>query len=130
MTHLDTDIVVAYLNGNRSVADRLRSLIPDVAISVLVLAELLFGANISARADENKSKINRLLALTPPIPFDHACAVAYADLKVELRRIGRPTGEVDALIAATAIANGATLVTHNRRHFENIPHLVLDDWLG
>jgi len=37
---------------------------------------------------------------------------------------------MDALIAATAIANGATLVSHNRRHFENIPHLVLDDWLG
>jgi predicted nucleic acid-binding protein len=33
------------------------------------------------------------------------------------------------MIAATAITYGATLVTHNTRHYENIPDLILEDWL-
>ena len=42
--------------------------------------------------------------------------------------IGRPTGEVDALIAATAMAHDAILATANKRHFDNIEGLKLEVW--
>ena len=45
-------------------------------------------------------------------------------------RIGRATGETDAFIAATALAYGATLVTHNTKHFRHVPGLKLEDWLS
>jgi tRNA(fMet)-specific endonuclease VapC len=129
MTHLDTSTVVAYLRGDGRVAKKLHSVLPDVRISTVVLAELLFGARVSARPDENLRRIMSFAQVSPPIAFDEACAAAYANIKAHLRRIGKPTGEADALIAATALMHDATLVTHNKGHYENVPDLRLDDWL-
>lgn len=36
----------------------------------------------------------------------------------------------DLFIAATALVHGLTLVTHNTRHFQNVPHLAVEDWLA
>ncbi|QDU88206.1 tRNA(fMet)-specific endonuclease VapC [Pirellulimonas nuda] len=54
----------------------------------------------------------------------HRAAVLWADA----RRSGRPRGDADLLIAATAMAHGLTLATSNTRHFEWISGLSLDDW--
>lgn len=62
------------------------------------------------------------------VPFDLECAKIFGTIKSKLRRLGKPTGEVDALIAATAMAHKAMLVTANRRHFENIEGLKLEVW--
>jgi predicted nucleic acid-binding protein len=35
----------------------------------------------------------------------------------------------DLFIAATALVHGLTLVTHNTRHFQNLPGLEVADWL-
>lgn len=130
MIHLDTNIVIAFLNGDQRIAAKLHSAIPDVAISSLVLAELLYGAARSGRPEDNSSKIAQLRQLISVVPFDIAAATAFAKLKLDLRKRGKPTGEVDALIAATCLACNATLVTHNSRHFEHIGGLSLDDWLA
>jgi tRNA(fMet)-specific endonuclease VapC len=94
-----------------------------------VLGELLYGARASARATENVEKVYQLLRAIEGVDFDRDCAEAYSALKVDLRHRGRPTNEVDALIAATALAHNATLITHNVRHFENITGLQIEDWL-
>ena len=57
MHHLDTNIVIAYLNGNQEVAGQLNSHIPDVAMSSIVFAELLFGARLSAKSERNLQKL-------------------------------------------------------------------------
>ncbi|HLE28438.1 MAG TPA: PIN domain-containing protein [Anaerolineales bacterium] len=44
MRHLDTSVVIDYLRGNQTLAARLVAYLPEVAISSLVLAELLYGA--------------------------------------------------------------------------------------
>ena len=129
MIHLDTNTVIAFLNGDQGVASKLRAAIPDVAISALVLAELCYGAAKSTRRDENFNRISQLTEIVGVAPFDASCATAYGKLKLELRQQGTPTGEVDALIAVTCIACNATLVTHNTRHFDNMTGLRLDDWL-
>ena len=120
MRHLDTNVVVAYLNGHRGVAAQLRDHLPEVAISSLVLAELLYGARASTRAAENLERLRQFLQIVGVADFDQASAEAYSHIRLALRQKGRPTGEIDALIAAIAIANEAALVTHNVKHFENI----------
>jgi tRNA(fMet)-specific endonuclease VapC len=130
MIHLDTDTAVAYLRGSRDIARRLHSAAPAVRVSSLVLAELLFGATISRRAAENLARVAEFLLIAPVVPFGERCAESAARIKADLRHAGRPVGEIDVLIAATAVAAGATLVTHNRRHFTGIPGLSVEDWLA
>jgi tRNA(fMet)-specific endonuclease VapC len=129
MYHLDTNIIVAYLNGDRQVAEQLKAYLPDVAISTLVLGELLYGARASARSGENLQRVRDFLQVVGVADFDPTAADVYSQIRLSLRQKGRPTGEIDALIAAVALANNAILVTHNARHFENIDRLQLEDWL-
>jgi tRNA(fMet)-specific endonuclease VapC len=128
MILLDTNIVVGFFNGNRSVLRKIRERINRIALSVLVVAELDYGAKASQRAEENLEKLYRFLDIVQVVPFDLECAKVFGTVKSKLRMLGKPTGEVDALIAATAIAHKATLITANKRHFENIEGLKIETW--
>jgi tRNA(fMet)-specific endonuclease VapC len=98
-------------------------------ISTLVLAELYKGVYCSQRVAKNLAKLENLLSVLAILPFDEATAEEFGKIQGELRRIGRPTGEVDAMIAAVARIRGDIVVTHNTQDFENIPLLQLEDWL-
>ncbi|MGH7165704.1 MAG: type II toxin-antitoxin system VapC family toxin [Nitrospiraceae bacterium] len=130
MILLDTNIVVAYLNGHAGIAQRMAAHHSEIALPSLVAAELYYGACASARADENLGKLEQLCNLVPIVSFDLSAARRFGTLKADLRRRGKPTGETDTWIAAVALAQSATLVTHNARDFEHIPGLRLGDWLS
>jgi tRNA(fMet)-specific endonuclease VapC len=129
MRHLDTNIIIAYLNGNQKVAERLKAHLPELAMSSLVLAESRYGARASAKASENLQRLEQFLQIVSVVDFDQASADSYSQLRLALRRKGRPTGEMDLLIASIAIAHQAILVTHNTKHFNQIEGLVVEDWL-
>jgi tRNA(fMet)-specific endonuclease VapC len=120
--------VIAYLNGSKTLSDRIKRNIDKIALSALVAAELDYGAKASQQAARNHERLHRLLDIVQVVPFDLRCAEAFETIKSRLRAIGKPTGEVDALIAATAIAHKAVLVTANKRHFENIEGLRIETW--
>ena len=65
MHHLDTNIIIAYRNGNQTVANYLKMHLPDVALSTLVLAELRYGA----RAAENLQRLEQLLQIPLSVPY-------------------------------------------------------------
>lgn len=130
MRHLDTNIVIAYLTGNQTVAEHIKDFLPEVAISSLVLAELRFGARASVRTDENLERLDQFLQIVEVVDFDDASADAYSRIRLSLRRMGRPTGEMDLLIASVTLAHNAILITHNTKHFENIEGLNIEDWLA
>lgn len=73
--------------------------------------------------------LERFLVWVPIVPFNLSAAKEFGLIEGELKRLGKPTGKLDAMIAAIARNLGAIVVTHNCRHFENIPHLQLEDWL-
>ena len=50
-------------------------------------------------------------------------------VRAELRRGGKPIGDLDSLIAAHALALGMVLVTHNTREFRRVKGLVVEDWV-
>jgi tRNA(fMet)-specific endonuclease VapC len=128
MILLDTNIIAAFLNGNELVSKRILEAVDQIALSALVVAELNYGAKVSSKTKENLERLNRLLEIIRVVPFDIECAKAFGTIKSRLRSISRPTGEMDALIAATAIANNAILVTMNKKHFENIEDLNVEIW--
>jgi len=128
MILLDTNIIAAFLNGNELVSKRILEAVDQIALSAFVVAELNYGAKVSSKTKENLERLNRLLEIIRVVPFDIECAKAFGTIKSRLRSISRPTGEMDALIAATAIANNAILVTMNKKHFENIEDLNVEIW--
>lgn len=81
-------------------------------------------------AARNLGILAEFVAGVEVLPFDAAGARVYGDICAELLRIGRPTGQKDALIAAVARQHQATLVTHNTKHFQHIERLNIEDWLG
>lgn len=100
----------------------------DLVLCSVVKAELLFGVHASARASENLQRTLRFFEGFPSLPFDDQCAVSYGELRAFLRQKGQLIGPNDLLIAATALAHGATLVTHNVVEFSRVPDLMLEDW--
>jgi tRNA(fMet)-specific endonuclease VapC len=129
MILLDTNVVVAHLKGDARVTGRLASQIEDIAVPALVVAELDYGAKASARVSENLARLNAFLSSVEIVPFDETAAREYGTLRARLRAIGKPTGEIDTLIAAIALAHRAVLVTHNVRDFENVEGLTVQNWL-
>lgn len=125
---LDTDTVSFSLRGLGRVADRLREHRPsEIAVSAVTVAELRYGAarRRSRRLDQ---LLDTFLEAVAVRPFDRAAADRYGELAADLASRGEPIGMADAMIAAHALALGTVLVTHNRRHFERIAGLGIDDW--
>lgn len=129
MILLDTNIVVAYLNGHANVAKLIAENLLEVVIPSLVAAELYYGARASKRVEENVAKLNQLMEIIPIVDFDLSAARCFGNLKADLRKRGKPTGETDAWIAAVALAHCATLITHNTKDFQHITDLRIEDWL-
>jgi tRNA(fMet)-specific endonuclease VapC len=92
-------------------------------LSTLVVAELYKGVYCSQRIQQNLNHLAELTMLLPIEAFDLRVAEEFGKIQAELRQIARPTGEVDALIAAVARSRQDVLVKNNPRHFENIPNL-------
>jgi tRNA(fMet)-specific endonuclease VapC len=127
---LDTNACIRILNGTSpALAERLR-FIPrtQVRLSSIVKAELLYGARKSGRIAENLRLLERFFDTIASLPFDDRCAEDYGVLREELEREGTLIGPNDLLIAASARAHGAILVTNNVREFSRVPDLRIDDW--
>jgi len=128
MILLDTNVAIAFFNGNKTVLQRIYADVDRIALSSLVVAELDYGAKASQKAKKNLEKLHRFVDIVQVVPFDIECAKIFGAIKSKLRKLGKPTGEMDALIAATAMAHKAVLVTGNRKHFENIEGLKVEIW--
>ena len=64
MILLDTNVVIAFSNGNQTVLDRIRLGIDQIALSTLVVAELDYCAKASQRSQENLQKLYRFVDIT------------------------------------------------------------------
>lgn len=127
---LDTNVCVAFLNGSdTTIRDRLLALTPaDVLLCSVVKAELLFGARKSQRVDSNLAALAEFFAAMESAPFDDVAAEHYGLLRAQLEGAGTPIGANDMMIAATALAVGATLVTRNQREFLRVTGLAVESW--
>lgn len=130
MWMLDTDTCSYILRAHSpEVLERLNAVArSDVAISTVVSAELRYGA-LRAKSKRLVVTIEQWLALFEIAAWDDAAAQAYARVRAAVEAKGRPIGNLDLLIAAHALARGATLVTNNTRHFSQVPGLRLANWL-
>ncbi|MGI9183656.1 MAG: type II toxin-antitoxin system VapC family toxin [Solirubrobacteraceae bacterium] len=121
---IDTSVVIALELIDREV------LPAELAVSAITLAELAAGPHATEDATERARRQERLQlteATFDPIPFDAACARAYARVFTETLAAGRKARgrrAVDLLIAATAVASGLPLYTANPDDFAGLDGLL------
>ncbi len=99
-----------------------------IGTSIVVACELRFGAAKKGSAALT-AKVEALLATIEVAPLGEDSDRHYATLRSLLERAGTPIGPNDMLIAAHALALGATVVTSNTKEFTRVPDLVVEDWL-
>lgn len=127
---LDTKVCIHILNQrSEHIERRFRESSPDdIALCSIVKAELLYGARHSRRVEENLAVLSAFFAPLQSLPFTDRCAEEAGQIRADLAAQGTPIGPNDLLIAATARAHDATLVTHNSREFARIANLRWVDW--
>ena len=127
---LDTDICIHAVNQtSRSVLSHISVHLGQCCMSSIVLAELLFGAEKAARTEENVAVALAFSTIVRVVDFDGEAARHYAQIRGDLERRGTPIGGNDMLIAAHARSLDLTLVTNNRREFDRIPGLRVENWV-
>src|SRR5581483_5848100 len=115
--------------GNGRVASRIERTPPaDLAISAITAYELEVGTLGSKYVKERRAALERLFDALSVLPFDSRAANHAARVRFSLQKAGTNIGPLDTLIAATVLAYGATLVTHNQNEFSRVPGLQLEDW--
>jgi tRNA(fMet)-specific endonuclease VapC len=102
----------------------------DILLCSVVLAELLYGAERSGPAHRaaNFALVAGLRGQYVSLPFDDSAAEQYGRIRAHLASQGMPIGPNDLMIAAIALANKVTLVTHNTLEFNRVPSLTLENW--
>jgi predicted nucleic acid-binding protein len=122
MTVADTDVLIDYLAG-KGEADAVEQLLRRGVLRTTVITrfELLSGA----KNPKQLALLIQLLEAVPSLGLDDPAADAASEIRRSLERSGNPIGMADSLIAGIVVANGGTLLTRNRRHFERVPGITL-----
>jgi tRNA(fMet)-specific endonuclease VapC len=128
---LDTNICIYIIKKKpQSVLDKFNSIEPgEVAVSMITVSELYYGARKSSNPEKNLLALNKFLLPFNIFDFDLAAANRYSIIRTELESKGTPIGPLDTLIAAHAISLDYTLVTNNEREFNRVSGLQVENWV-
>ena len=127
---LDTNICI-YVIKNRpaQLRQRFNQLADQLCVSVITLAELIYGAEKSARVQQNLEVVEQFRGRLEVLPFMERAANHYGQLWAELDRAGQRIGIHDMMIGSLARSEGLTVVTNNVREFQRMPGLRFENWL-
>ncbi|AHE97277.1 type II toxin-antitoxin system VapC family toxin [Thioalkalivibrio paradoxus] len=127
---LDTNILSDLVRHPQGIVKRGIERVGEHAVctSIIAAAGLRFGAakRGSVALTEQVEKVLGAMRVEPlDLPSDRE----YGRLRLQLEQTGQPIGPNDLLIAAHALALGATVVTDNQREFQRVPGLRVENWL-
>lgn len=123
---IDTDWIIHYLNGNRNIVAKLRSLEKDgLTISVISLAELYEGIYYSTNPDGNEKALKDFLSGVSIIGVEDEICRLFGKERGRLRQAKKMIGDFDLLIASTCLHHNLTLLTNNRKHYKMVEGLKI-----
>jgi len=126
---LDTDIIIDFFNNDNSIIKNIEKRANlSIYISSLTLCELYRGAFLSANPEVEEKNILDLLASTEFVSINKEACKIFGKNNAYLSKIGKITQEIDLMISSIAISKDLVLVTRNKKHFENIPGLKIEQW--
>ena len=94
----------------------------------VTLAELSYGVEKSAARTRNRDALAAFTARLDVVDFDSAAATAYGVVRARLEQAGGVIGPYDMMIAGHALSRQSTVVTNNRREFDRVAGLPVEDW--
>ena len=100
-----------------------------VCVAFVTVGELFFGAYKRKWGVKKIDDLKRRLRSVVIVPYDQRLCYTYANIKAKLVAAGKPVADNDLWIASCAVTHAIPLVSHNRKHFENIPglHLISEE---
>lgn len=127
---LDTNICIYIAKHNPpAVRERFaRHTADELAMSVITLGELRFGAEKSQSRESALAVIARLEAAMQIAPLTEAVGEHYGQIRALLQLRGQMIGNNDLWLAAHARAEGWILVTNNEREFVRVDGLQVENW--
>ncbi len=123
---LDTSVAIRYLNGDASIKERIINL-PEVFLPLVVVGELLYGALNSSRSSQNYSAFGALIDSCTVQPLTKEDGLVYAQVRLRLKRKGKPIPTNDIWIAAQCMSQNWILVSDDS-DFTYIEGLHLEHW--
>jgi len=126
---LDSNFCIAFLRRKPWALKVLGSVpLATVAVSSLTVGELALGAHLADDPGRERAKVEAFLLPIQVLPFGWDEAFQWASIDAQLRKQGNRIETEDAMIAATALALGMTLVSGNTKHFVRVKGLKVVDW--
>lgn len=100
--------------------------------SAIVRAEILYGVAVMTEGKRKQNLTAVVIAvfeeLGPALPFTARAATHFASVTARRRQLGRPIGSFDALIAATALEEGARIATRDIEGFSGCGITLINPW--
>ena len=128
---LDTDTCAFILRrSSQTLLDRIQAVpLERQVMSMVTLAELLYGVQISSRKKGNRAAVDVLARHLSVLDWSRDAAGHYAEIRADLKKKGQPIGSNDLMIAAHARSLGAVVVTNNVKDFRRVKGLKHQNWM-
>ena len=128
---LDTDTCAFILRrSSPTLLARIQSVpLVQQTISMVTLAELLYGVQVSTRRRENRAAVDALVLHLMVMEWSRGAAEHYAEIRADLKKRGQLIGSNDLMIAAHARSLGATVVTNNVKDLRRVKGLKFENWI-
>lgn len=121
---VDTTWIIDYLRGHQDTIQRLQAYRAEgLAVAIVSLAELYEGVFRSRSPADNETILKYFLTGVTVLSIDEEVCIIFGREMARLRQAGMAVGDMDVLIAATAIRHGLTLLTADR-DFERVENLT------
>jgi tRNA(fMet)-specific endonuclease VapC len=128
---LDTDTCAFILRrSSTALLARIQAVpLQQQAASVITLAELLYGVQVSSKKKTNRAAVDELMRHLTVVEWSRDAAEHYAEIRADLKKRGQLIGSNDLLIAAHARSTGAVVVTNNVKDFGRVKGLEVENWM-
>ena len=123
---LDTNALSAFVDGDTGVAEALGRH-ARVAIPVIVLGEFRYGIAESRYRSQYEAWLVSYLPRFDILSVTEETTIAYARVRIALKRSGRPIPANDAWIAALAIQHALPVLSRDE-HFDAVPDIDRESW--
>lgn len=127
---IDTNIVSMFMRGHPAVKNSVAAYIQEyhrLNLSIITIYEALSGLRYRD-AKKQTATFKALVELSEAWPLTEQSVEASAEMYATLRKKGQSIDDIDLLIAGIAKVNGFIVVTNNRKHFDPIDGITVEDW--